>query len=199
MGNTTATVPVRFEFYILRSNTKLEFVHQFPKHFVGVGDPYGQSTDLYGQTSTTNNTTYVQEFQKAAYAILREHKDELPPTSDPACEFCGGPTQKVVHLLSWLYNIADPFIVAWIPNACEKRECVSRAHAQMQAKVGQRDVYARLFRETDWKTRSNRGCCAACGTTKATKRCARCKRVWYCSRVHQKVDWKRHREICQVG
>ena len=44
------------------------------------------------------------------------------------------------------------------------------------------------------------GCCMVCGrgTTQLAplKRCAGCSCVYYCSRDHQKQDWRRHKEIC---
>lgn len=37
--------------------------------------------------------------------------------------------------------------------------------------------------------------CEVCGI-KSTSHCAKCKSVYYCSKNHQKADWKYHKEIC---
>eukprot|EP01083_Nonionella_stella_P039410 107177_1 len=37
--------------------------------------------------------------------------------------------------------------------------------------------------------------CLVCGTS-ACSRCSRCKRAFYCSKEHQKADWKRHKKEC---
>ncbi|XP_015117711.1 egl nine homolog 1 [Diachasma alloeum] len=39
--------------------------------------------------------------------------------------------------------------------------------------------------------------CAICGCTDRLLRCSRCKSVVYCTKEHQKLDWKRHRAHCQ--
>ena len=43
-----------------------------------------------------------------------------------------------------------------------------------------------------------RGVCV-CGNMKTTKRCGRCRAVWYCSELCQRDDWKAHRKICKVA
>ena len=39
-------------------------------------------------------------------------------------------------------------------------------------------------------------CCELCSNTDDLRRCARCKGVYYCSREHQKQDWKVHKKAC---
>ncbi|XP_063977315.1 egl nine homolog 1 [Diachasmimorpha longicaudata] len=39
--------------------------------------------------------------------------------------------------------------------------------------------------------------CALCGCSDRLLRCSRCKSVVYCTKEHQKLDWKRHRAHCQ--
>lgn len=38
--------------------------------------------------------------------------------------------------------------------------------------------------------------CGVCGTN-AKQKCSSCKLIYYCSREHQKLDWKRHSKICR--
>ena len=38
--------------------------------------------------------------------------------------------------------------------------------------------------------------CLTCGSTKKLLRCSRCKSAAYCTKEHQKLDWKRHKEFC---
>lgn len=40
-------------------------------------------------------------------------------------------------------------------------------------------------------------CCAVCNV-KSTLRCAQCTKVYYCSTVHQRLDWKRHKSECAI-
>lgn len=41
--------------------------------------------------------------------------------------------------------------------------------------------------------------CGVCGATDGDlKRCSGCKGIWYCSREHQKADWKRHKRECST-
>lgn len=39
-------------------------------------------------------------------------------------------------------------------------------------------------------------CCVVCNRTDKLLRCSRCKVVFYCTKEHQKRDWKRHKEFC---
>lgn len=38
--------------------------------------------------------------------------------------------------------------------------------------------------------------CAFCGAS-ASKKCARCKAVWYCTADHQRSGWKEHKLVCK--
>lgn len=44
----------------------------------------------------------------------------------------------------------------------------------------------------------SRGSCLIYGKTYPIKVCTRCKSVWYCSREHQKTDWKKHKLECKA-
>lgn len=39
--------------------------------------------------------------------------------------------------------------------------------------------------------------CEVCKQTENLLRCARCKQIYYCSKAHQKQDWKKHKLSCQ--
>ncbi|XP_072166397.1 egl nine homolog 1-like [Diadema setosum] len=39
--------------------------------------------------------------------------------------------------------------------------------------------------------------CAVCGESQKLMRCAKCMSVAYCSREHQKQDWKKHKKTCK--
>lgn len=38
--------------------------------------------------------------------------------------------------------------------------------------------------------------CVVCNKIDKLLRCSRCKAVFYCTKEHQKRDWKRHKEFC---
>lgn len=40
-------------------------------------------------------------------------------------------------------------------------------------------------------------CCNVCGSFNSLRRCSRCKSVYYCSQVHQQVDWRVHKIECK--
>ncbi|XP_012347168.1 egl nine homolog 1 [Apis florea] len=40
--------------------------------------------------------------------------------------------------------------------------------------------------------------CVVCNRTDKLLRCSRCKAVFYCTKEHQKRDWKRHKEFCAI-
>lgn len=40
-------------------------------------------------------------------------------------------------------------------------------------------------------------CCNVCGSLNGLRRCSRCKSVYYCSQVHQQVDWRVHKIECK--
>lgn len=40
--------------------------------------------------------------------------------------------------------------------------------------------------------------CMVCGQFDRLLRCSRCKAAVYCSREHQKLDWKRHKSLCST-
>ena len=40
-------------------------------------------------------------------------------------------------------------------------------------------------------------CCFNCGIENATKKCAKCKSVWFCSKECQVIGWKEHKKDCK--
>lgn len=40
-------------------------------------------------------------------------------------------------------------------------------------------------------------CCKVCGAVQGLRRCSRCRSVYYCSEVHQQVDWRVHKIECK--
>ena len=47
-------------------------------------------------------------------------------------------------------------------------------------------------------TTTSIGDCHLCGQSAVTNRCSQCRSVFYCSKEHQKADWKRHKKHCVV-
>lgn len=39
--------------------------------------------------------------------------------------------------------------------------------------------------------------CAVCGSNDQLLRCVRCKSAHYCSKAHQRQDWKNHKKVCK--
>ena len=40
-------------------------------------------------------------------------------------------------------------------------------------------------------------CCFNCGIENATKKCSKCKSVWFCSKECQIIGWKEHKKDCK--
>lgn len=40
-------------------------------------------------------------------------------------------------------------------------------------------------------------CCFNCGIENASKKCAKCKSVWFCSKECQVIGWKKHKKDCK--
>lgn len=41
--------------------------------------------------------------------------------------------------------------------------------------------------------------CELCGKMENLLRCGRCRSSFYCSKEHQRRDWKKHKLVCQSG
>ncbi|XP_055002888.1 egl nine homolog 1 isoform X2 [Sorex araneus] len=46
---------------------------------------------------------------------------------------------------------------------------------------------------------SERAYCELCGKMENLLRCSRCRSSFYCSKEHQRQDWKKHKLVCQSG
>ncbi|XP_055969613.1 egl nine homolog 1 isoform X2 [Sorex fumeus] len=46
---------------------------------------------------------------------------------------------------------------------------------------------------------SERAYCELCGKMENLLRCSRCRSSFYCSKEHQRQDWKKHKLVCQGG
>ena len=54
--------------------------------------------------------------------------------------------------------------------------------------------YASAFMTT---VNTDRQCSVVgCDSKSASFRCSKCKKVYYCSSEHQKIDWKSHKKLC---
>ncbi|KAL1006160.1 hypothetical protein UPYG_G00068670 [Umbra pygmaea] len=51
--------------------------------------------------------------------------------------------------------------------------------------------------ETPTQTDLHRQYCELCGKMENLLKCGRCRNSFYCSKEHQKADWKKHKQVCK--
>lgn len=144
--------------------------------------------------------SYVQSFVAALRPIIVERDAVCLANSNKNCQVCGLLTTKVLQTpMSWLHIVEDPFINVWVNPVCAKSECEMQVQGQIQdmmTMLGNSESDEPPSREGGSQIVHEIDICRICGKTDDTKRCAKCGGVSYCSRTHQRADWKAHTKVC---
>jgi hypothetical protein len=128
---------------------------------------------------------------------MKEHEAICRATSNPRCGNCGSPTAKILQTpMSWLHVVDDPFVSIWVDPVCAKGECEIETRQQIQSMMAAIVGEGENPGASEPSTSVEIIPCKVCGKTEATKKCAQCKVLAYCGKVHQKADWKDHKKIC---
>jgi hypothetical protein len=131
------------------------------------------------EVSDETRKEYIREMLNSAVAkVFEEH--------NLTCSVClsaapTGMSFRITYIPS-LDGSKGTFVSAskerWV---CESQDCLAQAGKGVQRdmkKMGLRDI------------------CSNCGIS-GDQQCARCRKVYYCSRVCQETDWPHHKLMCQ--
>lgn len=179
-----ATLPVRFEFYCNGGEETLNFVHDIPHELV-------RQSQFVGEGNAYDNC-----FLAAVTPVLKARAQACQDASGTFCENCGSVATNILqHVMSWLNKTGDPFIRVYVCAVCE-----GGGGCEMELRQELGDIMAEM-RRTPNKEPSTQ-CrevvmCKVCGETAGVKKCGGCRTVGYCSRDHQKGDWKVHKRACK--
>ncbi|OAT03211.1 uncharacterized protein BDCG_09439 [Blastomyces dermatitidis ER-3] len=129
-------------------------------------------------------------------SVMAVYNEEIFSARRWICQVCGKPAKVLYHgmvpfLCSELGPSSDFQPSVWdsvVPICTTAGECDFQA--EEVAKQSFRDVLPKAI------TCSQYGC-ESCGIVKNVKRCAGCKRIWYCSRACQSSDWPKHKRACR--
>ncbi|KAM4061382.1 MYND finger domain-containing protein [Hirsutella rhossiliensis] len=166
-----ATCNVSVEFWCEFGATELKYKHSIPKTLVtqvGQARPDDEASALFLQ--------WIRP-------ILREHE---------AATF---------YRARYRTYMQRPFVVVVVSSFCGQEGCEIRARQEMQdtmAEAGQADgsMGAKQMQGQDAQSTEGK-VCRVCGEMAGARRCSRCLAVAYCSRQHQKEDWKVHKKGCK--
>jgi hypothetical protein len=99
--------------------------------------------------------------------------------------------------MTWLHIVEDPFIRVVVTPVCGKQACEMKARGEIQKMM--MDIDAQATREgIAGPEATELLACAVCGKVEGAQKCGRCKAVSYCSKDHQKEDWKSHKAGCRA-
>ncbi|KAH6984448.1 hypothetical protein BKA56DRAFT_654850 [Ilyonectria sp. MPI-CAGE-AT-0026] len=172
-----ATCPVRFQFSCDNVPEGLNFTHEIPKSLVRP------------LSHVQQDDSYNYRFQCAVLPFLKTHEPACRAASNPFCGICGSPIASVLQTpMSFLHNEGDPYIGVLVSSVCGKDECESQTRLAIQEEMLEIGAGA--------EARVEATVCAVCGKMEGIKKCGRCKAVAYCSKDHQKADWKIHERVC---
>lgn len=133
--------------------------------------------------------------------------DDLPDSEKLRCSSCSRQLTFLLQLYAPLEDDPQAFhrsVFVFVCNTdnCEQPSCrVFRCQLQRSNKFYSFDPpdYDRADQDTDLVGASKFGVttCRVCGCV-ADKKCGSCRKVWYCSKDHQTLDWKAgHKGSCK--
>ncbi|KAF0288279.1 Programmed cell death protein 2 [Amphibalanus amphitrite] len=134
----------------------------------------------------------------------------LPPSEALRCGHCSAPLVFLCQLYAPIEERAGCFHRTVFVFICRRPECSQRPSGGVAALRCQLPLQNPYYPDTPQEERPLLGpdehsaehhvtLCAVCGCL-GTKNCSICKKVYYCSREHQAIDWKHgHKKKCKEG
>ncbi|KAM4065590.1 MYND finger domain-containing protein [Hirsutella rhossiliensis] len=173
-----ATCNVSVEFWCEFGATELKYKHSIPKTLVTQCTvPTVDKADPTGARGSVSEGSRVR------------------------CESCGGLAKEILQSPISYLHAERPFVLVVVSSFCGKEGCEIRTRQEMQdtmAEAGQAGGNKGATQMQGQDAQSTEGkVCRVCGEMAGARRCSRCLTVAYCSRQHQKEDWKVHKKGCK--
>ena len=131
----------------------------------------------------------------------------LPSAAELCCPECGDPLAFLLQLYASLDDRDDAFHRALFVFVCRRGPCLrAGAHGSiraLRAQLPRANPFYSFHPPQHAHERAAEGKmplagatqCAVCGLLGSSK-CGRCHQAAYCSRLHQQLDWARHKPRC---
>jgi hypothetical protein len=117
-----------------------------------------------------------------------------------------GGTQMLVETMERLANrtdlaAADRAHFAAASKAASANKAIGQPVSFQAPGSSSKEAFLREFfntvKERDDESSAQTCAHGPCAKPEVNLRCTGCKVVWYCSRDHQKADWKKHKKVCK--
>jgi hypothetical protein len=149
-------------------------------------------SNLFAPLEVQVTPAHKSLIRTALAPLLPTYQSECTTKAAPRCTVCQSPTTVGIQRPVSFLHTEDPHINIYVLSSCGKTQCRREAleaneHIMDQTLQKQREELA-LGRF-----------CGVCGTEEGTKKCTKCRVVSYCSKEHQKADWKKHKDLCYVN
>ncbi|XP_044718722.1 MYND finger domain-containing protein [Hirsutella rhossiliensis] len=183
-----ATCNVSVEFWCEFGATELKYKHSIPKTLV---TQVGQA-----RPNHEGSARFLQWIRP----ILREHEAACRKAAGVRCESCGGLAKEILQSPISYLHAERPFVLVVVSSFCGQEGCEIRARQEMQdtmAEAGQADGSMGAKQMQGQDAQSTEEGLPGLWRDGGARRCSRCLAVAYCSRQHQKEDWKVHKKGCK--
>ncbi|KLJ12373.1 hypothetical protein EMPG_09538 [Blastomyces silverae] len=129
-------------------------------------------------------------------SVISVYNQEIFSARQWMCQICGKPARALYHgmvpfLNSELGPSSDFQPSVWdsvVPICSAAGECDFKA--EEVAKETFRDALPKVVICCEYG-------CESCGIVENVKRCAGCRRIWYCSKACQSSAWPKHKKACR--
>lgn len=133
-------------------------------------------------------------------------KVNIPLDTDTQCHVCKEPMSFLLEIYSPLDDNVDAFHRAIYLFCCNKASCVNaNSVVALRSQLPQKNqFYVEDVESLDVASKptlvtksnvANVHLCGVCGC-RSLAACGKCGKAHYCSKAHQKLDWKKHKSIC---